>query len=468
MLSVSQLVEKVGRLRRERRALHEQSVALFNTAEETRAKIDAFEGDLTEEQAAEVEGLRAAAARMDGDLKANEAKVEALTREIEDGQNRINQASVINARSAAMEQSAGVVVGSGGMTRIEALPATREQQEHDLADLVRAACLCRGLFMMAPQIARDTLHNDRLACAMESSSFADGGFLVPVVYVPDLIELLRAESVIRRMAGLRTPPLVNGNLTLPKQTGGASAYYIGEGENIPPSQATGGQRKWTAKKLVALVPVSNDLLRRSSPSADQMIRQDLVSCMALAEDLAFIRGTGTGNGPKGLRYWALSAAVHTMTATPTFITATTDSSKMLLSLANNNVQLRSPYWLFAPRTKQWLADQRVGSSADGNFAFPEIAQGNWRGVPYLVSNQIPINLSTNQSEVYLVEATDIVLADEEQFRIEASSEAAYHDGSNVVAAFSLDQTVIRVISQHDFGPRHDEAISILQGVTWGA
>jgi hypothetical protein len=51
--------------------------------------------------------------------------------------------------------------------------------------------------------------------------------------------------------------------------------------------------------------------------------------------------------------------------------------------------------------------------------------------------------------------------------VDASSEAAYYDGSNVVSAFSRDETVIRLITEHDLGARRGESISVLYGVKWG-
>jgi hypothetical protein len=38
----------------------------------------------------------------------------------------------------------------------------------------------------------------------------------------------------------------------------------------------------------------------------------------------------------------------------------------------------------------------------------------------------------------------------------------------VQATFSLDQTVVRVIEEHDFALRYDKAFALIQNVTWGA
>jgi hypothetical protein len=37
----------------------------------------------------------------------------------------------------------------------------------------------------------------------------------------------------------------------------------------------------------------------------------------------------------------------------------------------------------------------------------------------------------------------------------------------VQAAFSQDQTVIRVLAEHDFALRYDKAFALLGNVTWG-
>jgi hypothetical protein len=51
--------------------------------------------------------------------------------------------------------------------------------------------------------------------------------------------------------------------------------------------------------------------------------------------------------------------------------------------------------------------------------------------------------------------------------VDASQEAAYNDGSSVQAAFSQDQTVIRVLAEHDFALRYDKAFTLISSTLWG-
>ena len=50
--------------------------------------------------------------------------------------------------------------------------------------------------------------------------------------------------------------------------------------------------------------------------------------------------------------------------------------------------------------------------------------------------------------------------------IDTSTEAAYWDGAALQSAFSKDLTLMRVISAHDLGIRHEESIVIIDTVKW--
>lgn len=336
------------------------------------------------------------------------------------------------------------------------------------ARIVRALAAAKGDPERASSWAKKNWGDDSdlITKALSAGDATAGGYLIPPEYSTDLIELLKPMAVVRRL-GATILPMNNGTLTVPKITGGSTASYIGENTNIPNTEQTFGQLTLTWKKLAALVPVSNDLLRFSSPNADAIVRDDLVSSMALREDLAFIRDDGTTNKPKGLLYWAPSGNKFAADATVNLANVTNDLGKAILLLKSKNVRFIRPGWIMSPRSEFYLLTVR---DANGNFAFrDEMMAGRLFGYPYAVTTQIPENLGTgsNESEIYLADFADAIIGEATQLIIDASTEAAYHDGSNVVAAFSLDQTVIRVIAQHDFAMRHEESVAVITGVTWG-
>ena len=307
---------------------------------------------------------------------------------------------------------------------------------------------------------------DDIACkALAATDTAAGGVLIPEVMATEIIELLRPMSAVRRLNPVMVP-MNQGNMHIPKMAGGAAASYIGENANIPRTQPDFGEVIAQAKKLAALVAMSNDLLRRTDAGSETMVRDDLVAAIGQRSDLAFIRDLGTAATPKGLRYWAPTANVIAANGTVNLANVTTDLGKLMLALLNGNVRMLRPGWLFAPRTYVYLTTVR---DANGNYAFrAEMLAGTLWGFPYAMTTQIPTNLGagTNESEVYFVDFADVVIAEATTLMIDSSSEAAYHDGSTVIAAFSMDQTVVRSIIEHDLVMRHAESVAVLTAVTW--
>lgn len=311
----------------------------------------------------------------------------------------------------------------------------------------------------------------RNKAAMAATSATDGGFLVPEQFSQDVIELLRPQSVVRSLVG-QTLPMPVGTVNIPKITDGSTAYYLGENTNATKSALKTGNLKLTWKKLVSLVPLSNDLVRYSSPGADAIVRNDMIRAMAQRENQAFLRDDGTSASPRGLRYQINpSNLLDVSNATFTTQTVATDLGRCILTLVNNNVPLSRPAWLFAPRTWNYL---RMLQTTTGAFIYQaEMNNGLLLGYPYRWSTQIPTNLSdhgrtTNggETEIYFADFDDVVIGESMSLRVDASMEASYIDGGTLVSAFSQDQTVIRAITEHDFGVRRDVSVMVMNGVCW--
>jgi len=306
-----------------------------------------------------------------------------------------------------------------------------------------------------------------ISAAMQSSDFAAGGALVPENYIPEVIELLRPASAVRSLNPTFWP-MTGGNASVPKLTGGATAYYKGEAQRGTKSEATTGRVNLVAKDLMTFIPITSQLLRRSSPNADMVVRDDSISALAQRSDLAFIRGAGTEYSPKGLRYQAVSGNIIAANGTVNLANVTTDLGKLVLALEDADVRMIRPGWIFAPRTKHYLMTVRDGN---GNYAFrEEMLAGMLWGYPYAVTSQIPNNLGggSDESEVYFADFADVVIGEEENLRIDIFRQATYWDGSAWQSAAQNDEVILRLIAAHDLGMRHDESVAVLTGVTWGA
>jgi HK97 family phage major capsid protein len=199
-----------------------------------------------------------------------------------------------------------------------------------------------------------------------------------------------------------------------------------------------------------------------------MVRDDTVGAMALREDQAFLRDDGSAHTPKGLRYQVSTASPDHVIASAgkTIADTTTDYSKAILAMRNAYVRFLKPAFFMSYRSKLFLQFLRDTNS---NFVYPEIAQGNWGGIPLFATTTIPDNLGggSNESEIYLVDLADMIIGEGSSMEVQAFDGAAYHDGSAVQSGVSLDQTILRVLTHHDFGVRHNQSIYVLTGVLYG-
>ena len=308
---------------------------------------------------------------------------------------------------------------------------------------------------------------DSVRKALLAGDLTAAGAIVPPEFSTEIIELLRARTVIRR-AGARVLPLDRGTLTIPRQTGASTASYVGESQNITKTQPTTGQLVLTAKKLAALVPISNDLLLYSvGNTADEFVRDDLVTQMSLREDQAFLRDDGTQHTPKGLRYWAAAANINSTGGdwnTPA--NAEADIRTLFNDLEGANVPMINPVFFMSPKVRNYLATIRHAGGGQPYFPGlenPAEDMGTIWGRPVYTSTNIPDNLGTNsnEAEVYLVDMSEIIIGESSTIELAVDNSASYVENSSLVSAFSRDETVMRAIARHDFASRHDESIALI-------
>ncbi|MCL1126715.1 phage major capsid protein [Shewanella surugensis] len=328
-----------------------------------------------------------------------------------------------------------------------------------------------GDIKRSAQIAENQFNNAEMAAAIDTQTPDSAGVLVHEDYSADMIELLKPRTVIRRL-GARSIPMPAGNLTMGRKTGRGSATYGVEGSDIKTTKPTFGEMKFSAKKLTGLTPISNDLIRQASRGSTQLVRDDLIDTVVLAEDTAFLRSDGGGDSPTGLRHQTNALNIIPATAgdvaviNPNLQAVDLFLSSLIKKQRLADVPMLKNAWIMSPSVFTYLEALRDGN---GNKAYPEMANGRLKGYPVDFTNQLPENLGSggNESEIYFNDFSQTFIADTMQYRIAVSTEATYMDNDELVSAFSRDQTVIRIIAEHDFGLRHDRACSIATNVKWG-
>jgi len=289
---------------------------------------------------------------------------------------------------------------------------------------------------------------------------SEGGFLLNEQYANDIIPLLLSKTAIVEL-GARRIPMPKGNINLPKMTGGATSYYQGEATDATKSQQTFANIKLSSKKLVTLVPISNDLIRDSSMAADRLVRDDMVQQMRLKFDYTGMYGSGTAFTPLGIKKSVTTANISCATGSAT-LTGDVPGT-MISQLMTDNTPMINVGWIF--NSKIWGAFYNLKTTTNQYIYRAEMDRGMLNGFPFKVSNQITTanaTAGTTYSDIFLGDFSEFLFGDEMSFEFSASTEASYYDGSQLQSAFSQDLTILKVISKHDFALRHDTSFLVYQ------
>lgn len=214
---------------------------------------------------------------------------------------------------ADARQAAGQVAGGSQASMIGM--STTETKTYSLARALTALAENKpqlaGLEMeasaaMARQLGRQPrgifVPTDVLRRDMTAASATLGGRLVGTDHMAgSFIDFLYRESMFLGTLGATRMPGLRGNVSIPKQTGTGTAYWLAnETTAITESDVAVGQVTMTPKNCAALTEISKQLLLQSAPSVETVVLNDLARAVALAVDSAVLNGTGLSGQPTGI------------------------------------------------------------------------------------------------------------------------------------------------------------------------
>jgi HK97 family phage major capsid protein/HK97 family phage prohead protease len=115
----------------------------------------------------------------------------------------------------------------------------------------------------------------------------------------NFIDMLRNKMTVMDLGATMLTGL-SGNVAVPRQTGGSTAYWVAESGAVTESAAAFDQVAMSPKTVGAFSDLSRKLLLQSSMDIESFVRNDLATTLAIEIDRAAIHGSASSNQPRGI------------------------------------------------------------------------------------------------------------------------------------------------------------------------
>jgi len=286
-------------------------------------------------------------------------------------------------------------------------------------------------------------------------------------FTGDFIEFLYSKTVYDRLP-LRQVP---ANVTIKGQDGTATGYWVGESKPIPVSKSDFSSVNLTPLKVGAISVVSNELLRDSSPAAEQFVRDAIVQASSQRIDSTFLSaaaasagvspagilngvsgGNTAGNDSAGLR-----ADIKTLYAS--FITAKNASGLVLVM----NPALAKAIQLMI--------------NTLGQQEFPGISQdgGTLLGDPVFTGDNVASNdfILLKPSDIYRIGDLGVQVSVSREATIEMADDPAGASDTPVaqanfpVSMWQTESTAFKVVRPINFAKRRADVVQFITDADYG-
>lgn len=293
---------------------------------------------------------------------------------------------------------------------------------------------------------------------MNEGTGSQGGFLVPEEFAAEVFRVVEDFGIVAKLA--TKFPMVRDTLNVPRISAAVTVYWPGEATAGTASQPTLEQVVLSAKTLMGITPMSNELLSDANVAVVNLLVQLFAEAIAGEIDNQGLAGSGapfTGIlNDTGVTVVTLanSAGFSTFTGA-----STPDNARTLIS----NVK---PWSLqgacFIMHRTVWAIFQTAKASSSGDYfistfnpvlsgntaangtqAFPLAVAGSMWGYPVLLSDKMPTSTAVSTKYVIFGNLAHMFLGTRQDLAVSISQEATV--GSYNL--FAANMSAVRVITR---------------------
>ena len=268
-----------------------------------------------------------------------------------------------------------------------------------------------------------------LKAAVAAGNTTDAAWASPLVnqgIAADFLELLRPATIVGRIPGLRNVPF---NVKVPNQTAGGTYGWVGESKPKPVTKLAFSSEVLGVNKVAGIIVLTEELVRLSSPKAEELVRADMIAGIARFIDQQFIDpavAAVAGVNPASITNGAPTAAATT--------NPLADIMGLINHFATNNIPVDGVTFIMSAANALSLSFRE---NLDGSPEFPgiTISGGTYKGLTFITSNTATTNVVALQPSL-------ILFADDGGVTIDASREASLQMDS--APASPADATTVYV------------------------
>lgn len=239
-----------------------------------------------------------------------------------------------------------------------------------------------------------------------------GPLAVAQPLVNEFLEMLRPATLIGKINNFRRVPF---NVSVPSQTSGGTYQWVGQGSPKPVGALAFAAVTLGIAKAAGIIVLTEELVKISSPSAEETVRQDMTAGMATYLDTQFIdpsvaavSNVSPGSVTNG------TSAITTAGTSPD--NARTDLKALVAAFVAANLSTANAVFVMSEANAFAL-----GSSLNalGQPLFPGMGAqgGSIFGIPVITSQSAG-------TTVALIDARGILMADDGGLTIDVSREAS--------------------------------------------
>lgn len=365
------------------------------------------------------------------------------------------QKGVVEQVMPAVTEEMGKKLEEKFLEQKEMFQAASKSEDEEMVEKKQAAA--EFLKTLVPGAKRKTL---------DTETDDSGAELAPEAFRGEIMRLQPNYGLIRRKA--QVIELSEGTTHYPT-IGSADVSRVDEKGVIPVVSPSTGRVTFTLKKLAAIIPVSNELLRRSNIALVDWLSRIAAEGFGKAEDQWGFLGLSTGEGI----FQNANVPVLTLdSGETTYLDADFDDLSLLQDQLDDDAVEGAEY--FMNRTV-WNGMRRSKfTDAEGNnmrYVFQDPGNGQpatiWN-LPVNFSRVLPrttetAGLQADKDFMVLGNFDYLMLGDERKYQIDTSEHASIVDGEgNTINLFQQDMTALRFIETIDIQlVEADKAFAIL-------